>query len=73
MAPEVSSDGWFIDVIKVLLRLAMKTYLTPIKEIEKNWLLVDADGKVLGRLATEIASRLRGKHKPTYCDVHGQW
>ena len=44
----------------------MKTYLTPINEIEKNWLLVDADGKVLGRLATEIASRLRGKHKPTY-------
>jgi len=44
----------------------MKTYLTPVKEIERNWLLVDADGKVLGRLATEIASRLRGKHKPTY-------
>ncbi|NTV14702.1 MAG: 50S ribosomal protein L13 [Desulfobulbaceae bacterium] len=44
----------------------MKTYLAPINEIEKNWLLVDADGKVLGRLATEIASRLRGKHKPTY-------
>lgn len=44
----------------------MKTYLTPVKEIEKKWFLVDASDKVLGRLATEIASRLRGKHKPTY-------
>ncbi|MEN8142548.1 MAG: 50S ribosomal protein L13 [Thermodesulfobacteriota bacterium] len=44
----------------------MKTYLTPVKEIDKKWLIVDASGKVLGRLATEIASRLRGKHKPTY-------
>lgn len=45
----------------------MKTYLAPINEIEKKWHVVDAEGKVLGRLATEIASRLRGKHKPTYC------
>ena len=44
----------------------MKTYLTPVNEIEKKWLLVDANEKVLGRLASEIASRLRGKHKPTY-------
>jgi large subunit ribosomal protein L13 len=44
----------------------MKTYLTPVNEIEKKWLLFDANEKVLGRLATEIASRLRGKHKPTY-------
>ena len=44
----------------------MKTYLTPVNEIEKKWLLVDANEKILGRLATEIASRLRGKHKPTY-------
>ena len=44
----------------------MKTYLTPIKEIEKNWYVVDAEGKVLGRLASEIATRLRGKHKPNY-------
>ena len=44
----------------------MKTYLTPVKEIEKKWLLVDASDKVLGRLASEIATRLRGKHKPTY-------
>lgn len=44
----------------------MKTYLAPINEIEKKWHIVDAEGKVLGRLATEIASRLRGKHKPTF-------
>ena len=44
----------------------MKTYHTPVNEIEKNWFVVDAEGKVLGRLATEIAHRLRGKHKPNY-------
>ncbi len=36
------------------------------KEIEKKWFLVNADGKVLGRIATEIARILRGKHKATY-------
>ncbi len=45
----------------------MKTHLTPVNEIEKKWYVVDAEGKVLGRLASEIASRLRGKHKPNYC------
>jgi len=44
----------------------MDTYLTPVKEIEKKWYVINADGKVLGRLASEIATRLRGKHKPTY-------
>ncbi len=44
----------------------METYLAPVKEIERKWFVVDAQGKVLGRLATEIATRLRGKHKPTY-------
>lgn len=44
----------------------MKTYLTPVNEIDKKWHVVDASGKVLGRLASEIATRLRGKHKPTY-------
>jgi len=33
---------------------------------ERNWFIVDADGKVLGRLATAVATRLRGKHKPQY-------
>ena len=44
----------------------MKTYLAPVNEIEKNWYVVDAKDKILGRLAAEIASRLRGKHKPTF-------
>jgi large subunit ribosomal protein L13 len=44
----------------------MKTYLAPVREIERKWYVVDAKDKVLGRLATEIASRLRGKHKPTF-------
>jgi len=35
-------------------------------EVKREWLLVDATDKTLGRLSTEIASRLRGKHKPTY-------
>jgi len=45
----------------------MKTYLTPVKDIERKWLIVDAQDKVLGRLASEIATRLRGKHKANYC------
>ena len=44
----------------------MKTYLAPVNEIDKKWYLVDAENKVLGRLASEIATRLRGKHKPTF-------
>lgn len=44
----------------------MKTILTPVKEIERKWLVVDAQGQILGRLATEIARRLRGKHKPNF-------
>ena len=44
----------------------MNTYHTPVKEIERKWFVVDAEDKVLGRLASEIAKRLRGKHKPNY-------
>jgi len=44
----------------------MKTYTAKPSEIEKKWLLVDADGLVLGRLAAIVADRLRGKHKTTY-------
>ncbi|MCJ7600257.1 MAG: 50S ribosomal protein L13 [Desulfobulbaceae bacterium] len=44
----------------------MKTILTPVKEIERKWLVVDAQGKILGRLASEIARRLRGKHKTNF-------
>ena len=46
----------------------MKTYYTPVDEIDRKWFVVNADGKVLGRIATEIARRLRGKHKPTFCN-----
>lgn len=44
----------------------MKTFTATPKTIERDWCLVDATDKTLGRLATEVASRLRGKHKPTY-------
>ncbi|MEW6288994.1 MAG: 50S ribosomal protein L13 [Thermodesulfobacteriota bacterium] len=44
----------------------MKTILTPVKEIERKWLVVDAQGQILGRLASEIARRLRGKHKANF-------
>lgn len=44
----------------------MKTVSAKAKDIERVWYLVDASGKTLGRLATEIARRLRGKHKPIY-------
>ena len=44
----------------------MKTHSTKPSEITRDWWLVDADGVVLGRLASEIAKRLRGKHKPNF-------
>ena len=44
----------------------MKTYSAKASEIEKKWVLIDAEGLVVGRLASIIAMRLRGKHKPTY-------
>jgi large subunit ribosomal protein L13 len=44
----------------------VKTYVTKPSEVEREWYFVDAEGKTLGRLATEIARVLRGKHKPNY-------
>ena len=44
----------------------MKTFSARPSDIDKKWLLIDAEGLVLGRLATLIAMRLRGKHKPSY-------
>ena len=44
----------------------MKTLATKLSDIKKQWFLIDADGVVLGRLASYVASRLRGKHKPTF-------
>ena len=46
----------------------MKTYYTPVNEIDRKWYVADADSKTLGRFASEIARRLRGKHKPTFCN-----
>ena len=50
----------------------MKTYVATPSTRERNWLVVDANGKTLGRLATQVADALRGKRKPEYtphCDV----
>jgi len=44
----------------------MKTFSAKPSDIDKKWLLIDADGLVVGRLAALIATRLRGKHKPTF-------
>jgi large subunit ribosomal protein L13 len=44
----------------------MKTYSAKPSEIEKKWIMIDAEGLVVGRLAALIAIRLRGKHKPSY-------
>jgi len=44
----------------------MKTYSAKPSEVEKKWLVIDAEGLVLGRLASIIANRLRGKHKPMF-------
>ncbi|MGH6867191.1 MAG: 50S ribosomal protein L13 [Methyloceanibacter sp.] len=44
----------------------MKTFSATPKDIEKSWILIDANGLVVGRLAALIATRLRGKHKPSF-------
>ena len=44
----------------------MQTYSAKPAEVEKKWIVIDAKGLVVGRLASLIAMRLRGKHKPTY-------
>lgn len=44
----------------------MKTFMANPQNVTRKWYVVDANGKTLGRLATQVASVLRGKHKPTY-------
>ena len=44
----------------------MKTYSAKPSEVEAKWLVIDAEGVVLGRLASEVAKIIRGKHKPSY-------
>ena len=46
--------------------MPMKTYVATPQDRERNWLVVDAEGQTLGRLATQIADALRGKRKPAY-------
>jgi len=45
---------------------ATRTYSAKPREVSRRWLLIDAQGKVLGRLAADVAAILRGKHKPSY-------
>jgi len=44
----------------------MKSYVAKPHEVERKWYVIDAEGKTLGRLATQVATILRGKHKPIY-------
>lgn len=44
----------------------MKTFVAKPHEVKREWFVIDAKGKVLGRVASEVARRLRGKHKPEY-------
>jgi large subunit ribosomal protein L13 len=52
--------------IKPTLELRMRTFSAKPESVQREWFVVDAEGKTLGRLATEIARRLRGKHKAEY-------
>ena len=52
----------------------VKTFSAKPKEVNHDWIVIDATDKVLGRLATEIARRLRGKHKPIFTPhMIGYW
>jgi large subunit ribosomal protein L13 len=46
--------------------ITVKTFTATPKDIKREWFVIDADNEVLGRLASEVARRLRGKHKPTF-------
>lgn len=46
--------------------MSVRTYIPKVSEIEREWFIVDAEGKTLGRIATQIATIIRGKHKPMY-------
>lgn len=53
-------------LINYRVLISMKTFVAKPESVKRDWYIVDAEGKTLGRIATEIASRLRGKHKPEY-------
>ena len=59
-------DGATIPGAEKDLMIDNKTYTPKAKDVERQWFVVDAAGKTLGRLATQIAARLKGKHKPIY-------
>jgi large subunit ribosomal protein L13 len=50
----------------------VRTYSPKASELSHEWLVIDATDVVLGRLASQAATLLRGKHKPTYAKPHGQ-
>jgi len=56
----------FFQALNVFFGAAMTTVSTKPADVRREWYLVDAENKTLGRLATEIAHRLRGKHKPEF-------
>jgi large subunit ribosomal protein L13 len=68
--PDNAASAGFLCKIRSFSQLfatrAMKTYTAKAGQVEHGWYVVDAQNKVLGRLAVQIASRLRGKHKPIY-------
>src|SRR5947208_12256142 len=52
--------------LRLELRTMMKTYSAKAADLKPQWYVIDAEGQVLGRLASQIAQILRGKHKPTF-------
>ncbi len=56
----------YYSAIKKKKVIIVKTYSVSSKDITRDWFIVDASGKILGRLASDIATRLKGKHKPEY-------
>jgi large subunit ribosomal protein L13 len=64
--PESVSDGTSPTESPAIRAILMKTFTAKNETVQRDWYLVDASGKTLGRLAVELARRLRGKHKPVY-------
>ncbi len=59
-------------IVSIEAKFYMSTFTAKAESVKREWFVVNAEGKTLGRLATEIARRLRGKHKPEYtvhCDT----
>ncbi len=59
-------DSWLAALVRGLFFVRMKTFVAKPSDRQRDWYVVDAQGKTLGRLATQIADVLRGKRKPTY-------